>query len=194
MSFENIGTPVSPDSYDMKEEKSSKDISGEEIENISDENAEKDIYDSVENSFKETENNSELDKFGFVQVLQDYFNKVSDDKKEELFKNINKFLAEYRKILDNTKDEEAALKKSNKAFRRIIGEEIGIYNAETGKISSDLHKSGFVKVEDKKAPIDADRVEYDRNGRPVDFTKKYKSKVKKADRETKPVESEVEIS
>jgi hypothetical protein len=166
MGFENKGYG-SIDSGDIYNLPGQDDLRLKEIEEVPDENAEKDIYNSVKNSFKENENNSELDKFGFVQVLQDYFNKVSDDKKEDLFRDANKFLVEYRKILDNIKNEKTALKEASRAFYKIIGKEIGGYNAETGKISFDLGKTKFVKVRDKKAPINAVKIEYDKNGRPV---------------------------
>ncbi|MCF7860093.1 hypothetical protein K9M09_00515 [Patescibacteria group bacterium] len=138
------------------------------IKEVVDEDAESAIYENVEASIEKNKDEFEFDKFGFVSVLNDYFDKVADDKKEELFKNVNEFLVEYRAILDNEQDERTALKKANKAFYKIIGEEVTGYDAETGKIYFNLEKAKFIKVRDKKAPINAIKVEYDKYGKPVD--------------------------
>jgi len=138
------------------------------IEDVPDENAEKDVYGAEDENIYENKNTFEFDKFGFVQVLQDYFDKVGDDKKEELFRNTNEFLVEYRRILDNAKDEKTALKEAENAFYKIIGEQVSGYDTETGKISFDVEKAKFIKVRDKSAPSDAIKVEYDKYGKPVD--------------------------
>src|SRR5680860_414529 len=98
-------------------------FSVEEMPNteIPDRRAELDIYKNAETSVSGNEEGANLDKFGFVSVLEDYFNRVADDKKDELFEHINDFLVEYRTILDNKKDERAAIKAASKAFEKIIG-------------------------------------------------------------------------
>ncbi|MBN2884820.1 hypothetical protein JXE04_02760 [Patescibacteria group bacterium] len=139
----------------------------EDVEDVEDvEGSESDIYETAENGTEKDE--FEFDKFGFVSVLNDYFDQVSQNDKAELFKHINEFLIEYRAILDNSKDEKTALKASSKAFEKIIGTPITGYNAETGKIFFEVDRNKYVKVVDKKAPIDAIKVDYDSNGRPVD--------------------------
>ena len=149
------------------------------IQKITDKDVDQDIFkeyedaglginENIETDIADNKEEFELDKFGFVSVLEDYFNKVADNKKEELMRRMTEFLAEYRKILDNEKDERTALKKANKAFYQIIGEEVTGYDAETGKIYFNLEKAKFIKVRDKKAPVDAIKVEYDKYGKPVD--------------------------
>ncbi|MDD2681162.1 MAG: hypothetical protein PHE20_03670 [Patescibacteria group bacterium] len=182
MSFEKMDIPTSPDNYDMEhKDKGSdedehteidllfEDVTGKKIEEAPDENAEQDIYEFVDNGEK-IESGPELDKFGFVQVLEDYFEKVNDNKKEEFLKRTNEFLTEYRKILDNAKDEKSALKDASNAFYKIIGKEITGYD-ENGKIFFDLERARLIRVRNKKAPIDAIRVKYDKNGRPQDPSK-----------------------
>jgi len=137
-------------------------------EDIPDNEAESAIYANAEDSVEGSKEEFELDKFGFVSVLEDYFNKVADDKKEELFNSINEFLIEYRTILDNEKDEKSAIKAASKAFNRIIGTPITGYDAKTGKIFFEVDKAKYIKVRDKKAPADAVKVEYDKYGKPVD--------------------------
>jgi hypothetical protein len=139
------------------------------IEEIEDKDAESDFYEKVEESMTKNKDEFEFDKFGFLPVLNDYFNQVSKDKKAELFQHINEFLVEYRSILDNSKDEKTAMKASAKAFEKIIGTPITGHDAETGKISFEVYRNKYVRVTDKKAPSSAIKTEYDKYGRPVDY-------------------------
>ena len=138
------------------------------VEELPDNEAETAIYENANNSVEGNKEEIELDKFGFVSVLEDYFNEVADDKKEELFKNINEFLVEYRTILDNEKDEKSAIKAASKAFKRIIGTPITGYDAKTGKIFFEVNRAKYIQVKDKKAPANAIKAKYNKYGKPVD--------------------------
>lgn len=142
-------------------------------EEIVDQEAEGDIEDYAQKSLnreaKRSQENLDPDQFGYIALVDEMLASITKEEKEVFLDKTIAFFPIHEKIV---KDEVLGKKQKEElllqAFQRIFGHQIIGYNAKTGKKEISLHHSGYVKVRDKKAPADAERMYYDEKGRVID--------------------------
>lgn len=141
-----------------------------DAENIVDENAEKDMIRRADEAIRrEREQKSETDPFEYSQTLIRLHEDASASEKDDILNKITIFTEGYKKILDKVGvDLDKQELETKKLFDKTFGKLIYGYNSETGDHTLGAHKPGYVRVVDKKAPVDAYRPQYDNKGAAVD--------------------------
>lgn len=142
-------------------------------EDVVDEDAESDIYNNSEQALaeqrKKEQEDMDPDKFGYIEMVNNILEQTPKTEKEKFLDKTIAFFPIHDKIVKDTELSDTKKKQLLlEAFEKIFGHQMISFNDETGEKEISMHKPGYVKVADKKAPVDAYHPEYDRRGRPID--------------------------
>lgn len=142
-------------------------------DDVVDKDAESDIYNNAELAIaeqrKQEQENMDPDKFGYIEMVNNILEQTPKTEKEQFLDKTIAFFPIHDKIvkdteLNDTKKKQLLLG----AFEKIFGHQMISFNPETGKQEISMHKPGYVKVVEKKAPENAYHPTYNEKGRPVD--------------------------
>jgi len=150
-----------------------------DVEDLPDSEALTDVYRQAEFGVADKMKNIDRDKFGFAELVADFFEKIPQKDKEDFLNRSVLFLEEYQKILNSEISEKEALSASQKAFDNIIGRQVLSHDLDSGEYNFSLEKAAYIKVKDKKAPADSYHPQYSSKGRVIDPEESTQAKIKK---------------
>jgi len=130
------------------------------IEEVPDEDAEDAIYEQVQAALDqeklEQEEEKEVDKFGYVEMLNKIVGQLKDKEKDQFLKDTLIFMPLHQRIVndehlsDQEKDELLRQK-----FEKIIGYQVSARDMKSGEKDFSLHKPKFIRAKEKQAPLNA---------------------------------------
>jgi len=147
------------------------------IEEVPDEDAEDAIYEQAQAALDqeklEQEEKKEVDKFGYVEMLNNIVGQLKDKEKDQFLKDTLVFMPLHQRIVndDNLSDREKDELLRQK-FEKVIGYQVFSRDMESGEQDLSLHKTKFVKIREKQVPVDAYHPQYiEKGGRayPIDL-------------------------